>query len=407
MKKTKILGTSSIHLSILAVAIFSIIFIEWKKSPIYAIFDISILSLLILWISSAIKNKSWIIKTNQLTRPLLAFGVTGIISGIFAFNKIDWAVGVLGIFIGILMVHILAHHIRKKEQVLLLFDLLLMGGFIIALIGIYQWMMFHKFIPSYFPLFELAKEGDGIYITSLINDISRTAAYWSFMGPLALSRFLFPLPKESLWKRVLWGVIFITVMTVIFLGNMKSPLLAFALLGIYLIYKSKKRFLAGALILLFLGMAITMPSSTVGRFKAMTTSDFYLRSDNRPALQINALKAWLERGILIGTGINNHGTDRNGKGGQAPHSLFISLLGETGLLGFLAFLWLLKQFYVTLPQGNGINTTIKYAAGSMMTGGMIGGLSYHVLIGPPTINIFWILIAISMSFTHIPNLTKK
>jgi len=163
----------------------------------------------------------------------------------------------------------------------------------------------------------------------------------------------------------------------------------------------KKRMIFGALVIFIIFLALASPTK-----KFQDLFEFQERSSGHARLEIwqTSLLIFKEHPIL-GVGLNNfENVYRETIPRVAfpplewlvaqPHNLYLALLTQIGLLGFLAFLWIIIKFFKSVfQQSNQILTTYYLLLASM------SAILLHGLIDTPYFKndlsvIFWLIIAL-------------
>jgi len=162
----------------------------------------------------------------------------------------------------------------------------------------------------------------------------------------------------------------------------------------------KKRMVLGALIIFIVFLALAAPTK-----KFQDIFEYKERSSGHARLEIWQT-SWLifKEQPTIGAGLNNfEDVYRETIPRVAfpplewlvaqPHNLYLALLTQTGLLGFVAFFWLVVKFFQTINSTNYKLQTTNFAA--------MSAILIHGLVDTPYFKndlsvIFWTVIALSI-----------
>ncbi|MEW6610944.1 MAG: O-antigen ligase family protein [Patescibacteria group bacterium] len=195
--------------------------------------------------------------------------------------------------------------------------------------------------------------------------------------------------------------LFITTMTSIIFIRSKGALLAL-ITGIVLFFllNAKKKFITMGMLLFIAigGIIIFKDSINLRGFSTVQGGD----SISVRLTQYRETWEMLRTHPLTGAGLRGYQTAMIPYHQQNyieiflyPHNIFLAMWSELGLLGLIAFLWLLFQFFKTIiNQSN--NKSIHYAAAASMCALLVHGLVDVPYFKNDLAVLFWILIALSM-----------
>lgn len=251
-----------------------------------------------------------------------------------------------------------------------------------------------------------------------------------------------PINEPNMWGRILVAVLPLALYRVIDEKNWYTKLLALGISGVLLIgiLNSYSRgaylglFVIGALIVierrpnflsLFFSLAFVviliniLPSDYITRFQSLTP----LSSDTSTAIYQDSSfvgrSSEMLTGLymfashpLVGVGAGNYPTNylhyaqivglEYRAQQRDPHSLYIQVLSETGILGFLAFIGLIYSLFVGLHR---VDKMIRYLPQlkslipwvNSMQISLAGYLTSSIFLHGAYIRYFWILVVLAMT----------
>jgi len=227
------------------------------------------------------------------------------------------------------------------------------------------------------------------------------------IGPIIVLAigFIFNQQAPRLWKFALGITSAVNILSLIFTfsyGGYLAVLGGLMIFGFLIFNRAqKKKMIFGALIIFGIFIIIASPTK-----KFQDIFEYKERSSGHARLEIwqTSLLIFKEHPIL-GTGLNNfEDVYRETIPRVAfpplewlvaqPHNLYLALLTQTGLLGFLAFLWIIIKFIKSaFRQSNQILTTYYLLFASM------SAILLHGLVDTPYFKndlsvVFWVIIAL-------------
>lgn len=264
-----------------------------------------------------------------------------------------------------LLFYMVANHLHDKETIKRFLIVLIFTCFVASLAGISQ-------IPSGARVSAPFEGAEG--------EPNTFGGYLMMMFSLILGIFLYtPKGKRRIQLMALMGIVFVPF---IFTESRSSYLSFIAAMGLFLLFSEKKRFLIGVSLLALILAPILLPQNVINR--VMYT---FSQAEEEGQLQLGAVKldtstserlrAWenvLTRRFpahpVLGVGVT---------GGGFLDAQYPRVLLETGMIGLILFLWLMRRIWVLLRQcyGEIDDPLFKGAALGAICG--FGGLLVHAV----------------------------
>src|SRR3972149_10368861 len=360
---------------------------------IYATFIGSFCSLLITKTENLFQVSSFKFQviSNKLLWPIIAWLIITLISAFFSEN-IQTALGGWKAWVfDPLLVLVLIIRFFKPADLWKIAASLSVSGAVLSFYGLLEYFVRPEQL------------GDG-----RLDSVFDPANYHAMLiGPIIVLAigFLFHRQTPRFWKYCLGTASAINLIALVFTFSYGGYL---AVLGGLIIYgflalnrAQKKKMIFGALIIF--GIFIILASPTK---KFQDIFEYKERSSGHARLEIWQT-SWLifKEHPILGVGLNNfEDVYRETIPRVAfpplewlvaqPHNLYLALLTQIGLLGFLAFLWIIIKFFKSVfQQSNQILTTYYLLLASM------SAILLHGLIDTPYFKndlsvIFWLIIAL-------------
>lgn len=346
-----------------------------------------------------IKIKEYLPQT-KLTFPVLLFLLVCFL-GIF--NSVEPKESIRGFFgkwIQWVMIYfIFIDTIDSKRKMTNVLKILSFSFTLILLDGVYQFFVGKDFFRS-FPL-----EGMG-WITATLRNLNTFGGFLALVSPVVVFFLIKDLPKISF--RLSLYLIILLFLFCLFFSNSASSWIALSTSYILIIFFLKKYkvkyklwFLTMPLLLIFLVMSqpifreriTTLPlqiSSEGGRFAIW--KQFFSEAKKNP---------------ILGKGLNTTCTSIIKKysdspfflsGEDNPHNLYLSLFLETGILGLIAYLWLLFGIYRVLFSLS--NDMLGYGIFLGITSFLIVNL-FDRIWDERIQCLFWVIIGLSVAYSKL------
>ncbi len=200
------------------------------------------------------------------------------------------------------------------------------------------------FIASYYTATQISS------FSSLVSR-EKISGTFQFLGPNEVAAFfntsvvilisLFYVLRKSLWKLILLGIILASLYCIAFTYSRAAYMGLIAGLSILFFFKDKKLFVPLILLLLFWQMVL--PEKVIERIKGTQTETGELDQSSQRRIDIweQALDLFKSSPVLgIGYGVFRY----QGLDLKDTHNIYIKILSEQGLVGFIIFLFLIFSF---------------------------------------------------------------
>ena len=264
-------------------------------------------------------------KIHALKYPLILFCSVLIISVVFSINKLNSLKELYKYISGILLFLIVVS--LTYENKICLIYIVILAGFVISLLAIYQYFFGFQHILDY-----MTKTG--ITNPFALDYIQRRRAFFPFVTPNALGGYLSMLiPLALSNKNTIWFIIPLSF-TLLLTKSIGALLSLFLALGIYFYLQNKleKRKILSLLVLLVIISIVFMTRLTIQKqylqpiFSTMMRLNYW-----RDTLKI------IKFTPLTGLGLGNFNLAQS----RYAHNSYLQLWAEMGILGPLTILWLI------------------------------------------------------------------
>lgn len=311
--------------------------------------DLLVPLVLIVWLANGLVKKKFIISKTALNLPLLLFLILAAFSFILNLNNLIDAERLLSLayllrLISYSLVFFFVLNISDSKKVFEKFySIAIWGGLIFAFLGFLQLIFF----PSFEGMVQYGWDPHVKRLLSTFFDPNYAGGFLVFVNSLILSRMLFTQNKA---EKGLWFFAFLFVLLAIILTYSRSTYLAVGISVLVIgLLKSWRLLLFGALTLIIAFFAFPrMQQRILGGFSLDVTAKMRLDSYQQ-AQKI------IEDNLIIGVGYNNLRSVREEYGqilSATQHaaggfdSSFLTILATTGIIGFIAYLWLICHMLI-------------------------------------------------------------
>lgn len=366
--------------------------------------DVIIPVMILFWIFEKLVKRDFKIQSTPLNAPLFFFLGIALISLIWGIRNLAGGEALVSSFYYLrfleyaLFFYVVLDVARGAKEIKKYVVWIFVCSFILAILGFLQYI----FVPDFSAM--AAKAGWDPHIKRLLStwfDPNFMGGFFVFILSFVLSFFLYsPNRKHKLFLAILGLVLF----GALILTYSRSAFLAFlAMLLVLGILKSKKLLLGGlAALLILVGVSDRLQTRLAGATEIDVTAQARIAS---------WLATWeiAQDHLFLGVGFNTfkYVQSEYGKiGSEASHSdfgsdsSFLTILVTTGILGFLAYLWLLgAMFWVSFKAWREErDNKIAAALGLGMLGALSGMLVHsqftNSLLYPHFMEVIWIFLAI-------------
>lgn len=307
------------------------------------------------------------VRQTPLNQPIAWYWMVALFSTIIGFYV--GRVGMYGFFFVLkyleyfLLFYMVLNHLHDRETIKRFLAVLLFTCFVASLVGMSQ-------IPSGARVSAPFEGADG--------EPNTFGGYLVLMFSLVLGIFLYT-PKGKRWWMLLtlMGVIFIPF---VFTESRSSYLSFVAAMGLFLLFSEKRRFLiVGALVGMMLA-PVLLPQNVINRIMFTFNQAEEAGQMKVGGLKIDTstterLKSWenvltkqFPANPMLGVGVT---------GGGFLDAQYPRVLLETGMLGLILFLWLLRRIWVLLKRCYGEIDDPLFKGASLGAICGYGGLLVH------------------------------
>lgn len=336
------------------------------------------------------------VRVRELFLPIIAWFLITLLSALFSENiKIALGAWKAWVFDPILVLILIIHFFSQKN-IWKIATSLGVSSAILSAYGLLEYFLW----PG--------QLGDG-----RLDSVFDPANYHAmFVGPIIVLTvgFIFSPHTPRLWKFCLSIASAANIIALIFTfsyGGYLAVLSGFMIYGFLILNRAQKRkMIFGVLTIFVIFLIAAAPTK-----KFQNLFEYKERSSGHVRLEIWKT-SWLifKEHPILGVGINNFETAYRQTVPRVafpplewlvaqPHSLYLALLTQTGLLGFAIFIWLTFSFFKLTVQSVKSNAPLAYSASSAAISAF-SAILLHGLVDTPYFKndlsvIFWILIALT------------
>jgi O-antigen ligase len=371
---------------------FFIFFASFSKAAIYIASSL----LLVLWLIEKIGAFKWNIPRyfvdSELKLPLVVFFGVCLLSACFSIAPwVSWR-GLFGKYFLFIMLFFLTQDTIDTEQKLRnVFKVLALSFFLLAANGLYQMATGSGFIDGR-PLEE------GAHANCVFSSLNAFGTYLVFLAPVILN-FLFHNYKiNTIFKVILISIV---LSLLVFSSSAEAWIsLSLSIVIISLLTKSKYSRVGLCLILFFLIYLFILPVS----HNRLMGLNVQFNKGGRIELWRRTLTAWKERPVL-GFGVSalhakamREHLHYSTLAILHPHSLYLAILLETGILGLASFIWCVWRIFTKL---------FSLRNSSMGLGFLTGFFSFFLVSLTDYIfevriqAVFWVVIGLAFTYAKL------
>lgn len=314
---------------LLLILIFIRPFISSLAFP-YLNFIYSYLLMGFLVIVSIIKGTSFK-KIQHLKYPLILFCLALLISIVFSVNKFN-SLKEIYKYIGGILIFLIFASLINEDKIKIIYAIIL-AGFIISLLAIYQYFFGFKHLMDY-----ISKQGFTDYF--ILDYISRRRVYFPFVTPNTLAGYLILITPLCLIikNKVKWFILMPVSFALLLTKSLGALLSIFLALTLYFYLQDK---LKKRNVLFLLGLLVIMGLVFMAR---LNTQKQHLLPSFSTEMRLNY---WMETlkiiklAPLTGVGIGNF----NLVPSRYAHNSYLQIWAEMGILGIISILWLIISLF--------------------------------------------------------------
>ncbi|MHB1393731.1 MAG: O-antigen ligase family protein [Clostridia bacterium] len=346
------------------------------------------------------RDKSMKFRVNVLDYFVVLFGIVLFYSSITSYTPNNSMFALLIHIAYILFYFILVNTIKTRQQLYTIVALLVLSTTVTSLYGLYQ-------------LKTVGATSEAWVDTTLFEDIKARVGS-TFENPNVLGEYLvmiIPLAAAMLWGQKSWlsrlltlGLTAIMLVCLVYTysrGAYIGLMLAFAL---FAVLRDKRFVILGIIGLLML--PFVLPPSVINRFTSIgnltDTSSSYRISVWLGSLKL--AKDYWPSGIGLGLEpfkLIYPKYSLNAAYAHHSHNIYIQLLIEMGISGFLMFAAMIVVYYKTLLAGfyrtkDRFTSTFMIAIASGMAGYLAQGIVENIWYNNRVLLTFWVMLAFGM-----------
>jgi putative inorganic carbon (hco3(-)) transporter len=376
---------------------FFIFFASFSKAAIYIASSL----LLILWLIEKIGTFKWKIlryfADSELKLPLfILFSVCLLSACISIAPQASWR-GLFGKYFLFIMLFFLTQDTIDTEQKLWnVFKILTLSFFLVAANGLYQLATGSGFIDGR-PL-----EG-GKHVNCVFSSLNAFGTYLVFVAPIVLN-FIF----HNYKIKIIFKIVLISIVLSLLAFSFSAEAwisLSLSIVIVSLLTKSRYSRIGLCLILFFLIYLFILPAS----HNRLMGLNIQFNKGGRIELWRRTLTAWKERPVLgFGVSALHAKAMREHLHYSAlailhPHSLYLAILLETGILGLASFIWCVWRIFVKL---------FSLKNSSIGLGFLTGFFSFFLVSLTDYIfeiriqAVFWVIIGLAFTYAKL-NLSPR
>jgi len=301
----------------------------------------------------------------------------------------------------IIFYFILMNTIKTKNQLYTLIMLLVLSTAVISVYGLYQ-------------MKTVGATSEAWVDTTLFEDIKARIGS-TFENPNVLGEYLvliIPVAIAMLWGQKGWvsklttlGLTAIMLICLVYTYSRGAYIGLMLALALFAVLRDRRFVILGVIGLLLL--PFVLPQSVINRFTSIgnlsDTSSFYRISVWLGSLKI--VKDYWPSGIGLGLEpfkLIYPKYSLNAAYAHHSHNIYIQLLIETGIAGFLMFFAIIAVYYKTMLAGfyktrDRFVSTFMIAAASGMAGYLAQGIVENIWYNNKVLLTFWVMLALGMT----------
>jgi len=301
--------------------------------------------------------------------------------------------------------------LETKEQMQTIVKVILCSGIVVALFGFYQ-VLAKGYSDLYYHLYPLQEDSLEEWngrITSFLFHFNSLAGYLNLILPLSLAAMV--LAKER-WVRQAALACHSMALAALYFTGSRGGLIAYAAMLLISMYFLRPRRTALFRVLLAMALAwamvalLELPSQIEAEGESRFQQIDEFTSISRLALW-NAAGAMFVQHPVLGVGYGNYRSLYSDYiPGAAPnqldaHNLYLQVLSETGVIGFLAFFGVMAGL-VTVAIKVARNSDPFYRlAGIAMGGALVATLTHGMVdflfnVSPQFGGLFWVMMGLGV-----------
>lgn len=365
-----------------------------------------------LFVKQGRSIRQWIFG-GRIRKAILIFAAIAVVSLVLSGlrTNTDAYKTVLRLYSYMALFYALAGWLERREQFLVILRLLLLSTILVALFGFYQ-VYEGSYTDFYFKMYPLQLQEDALEawsgrITSFLFHFNSLAGYLNLVIPFAVASVV--LPKAAHLRTLGW-LCLVTANTALFFTQSRGGLLAWAATMLVCIGCSARSKNTRIGIIVALVLAVYMLAPGLLHYADRLQEIDQETQFSRLALWGAAVSMFLSS-PLLGIGYGNYrvlyGRYLDVPGGRVDsHNLYLQLLAETGVIGFLAFLVIVGCFIrigIRLvrnadPVYRALGIGITGAMTSLLVHGLV---DYLFTVSPQFGALFWTILGVAFAANEL------
>jgi len=291
-----------------------------------------------------------------LVGSFAAFWLAILLSVSHSVSMLHWARGLLEALLGFAFFAYPYVYLRNRRQLGLCLRVLTWLAAFTVIFGLLQYIVFDS-VRSFFPFLYSRLEipwieewqAQGRMVANWVHP-SNFGSLLNIAGPIALY-----LSLNARKNRLVPLLIFLLIVSGIFLTATRTPIIAFCLSNTLLLFlmrgwRAGLYILTGALFLALL--AAPLFSVSLQRFKFLEQENL-ITVEGRGLIWLEAASFFIQHPV-IGIGARNFPDQTLLDPNMATHNVYLEMAAETGAIGLIAFLYLLyRAFRIEFSGGKG------------------------------------------------------
>lgn len=361
------------------------------------------LLIFIMFLFKAIIRKDINIDLSSIDYMLVIFFLSIFLSAITSLFPRDSLNYLIYYFITFLAIVVIVSSINSYKELDILVKLIVLGTFLTALYGIYQWKVVGIEVnPSLVDLtINQGMEGR-VYSTMGNSNVygELLVLTMPFFAPIILN-------EKSLFKKIFWGILSLPVLLILLKTGSRSAWGAFAIAVFIFVFFWNKRYIPYLILLGIIALPF-LPSSIYRRimtiFNPNDTSLKYRKQILGPAFAM--LRDYWLTGVGLGSRVVNVIYQRYKSFGLTTvahtHNLYVQIWLEAGITAIISFILLIfrlvrNTFVAAKDKSNPNINNILIASLSGILGLCVMGFVDHVWFYNRLLFMFWISVAIYLT----------
>ncbi len=339
--------------------------------------------------------------------PLIVYILVQIISTITSVSPKLSMQNLAVSLIGIAIYYIIVDSIKTKARLDKLIKLFMIIAFLLSCLGILQYFTLGATSTTWVDI----KTNPDLKtrVIGTFGNPNVFAEYLEHILPVAMALVI---AYKSKSKKIITAIMFITMLICLVLTFSRAAWIGFAgAVGLFLLLKYASMIPIG--IMMMVAAIPFMPKIIIQRILSINLSD----TSNSYRMYIwegtmNMIRDFWKTGVGFGYwAFKNTFMEYSIKGTRAWHShnLYLEILAEIGLFGFLSFIWLIIATFSSAIKFIK-RTKDKYL--SLLSTGlicgifsvMIHGVAEHILYMPKSVFIFWMMLGFLMTTINLEKL---